>query len=304
MDIMIIIVALILVGYIAKVSKILSEDHILALNNIVIYMGIPSTIFLNVLENVRVDQLSEFLKLPILVFLMSAFCIITSYYVGKALKMSDKSLGAFILLCTLGNTSFMGYPVINGFYGAEGLTRAIFWDMGSVIVIMGLGTYIGLKMSGAKKNVALEIMKFPPIVAGVFSTLLVVLGFNLSYMPSIIVETLTYFSQATIALIMISLGLSLSPSALKFGMFYGLVASVIRLLLAPAFTFGASEFVLDNTLDRNVAVLQSGTSSAMMSLVFAIQYDLDIKMIASGCFITTVVSIGTLTALYHILNFI
>jgi len=43
-------------------------------------------------------------------------------------------------------------------------------------------------------------------------------------------------------------------------------------------------------LDKSVLIMESAMPTAMMSLVFALLYKLDVKLVASACFITTILS--------------
>ncbi|MDK2988185.1 MAG: malate permease [Methanothermococcus sp.] len=122
MEIMIIIVLLILTGYLSKYFGILKESDRLTLNNIVVHIAMPSTIFLTIMKNVSPADLPQFLKLPVLIFLTFVICGFIGYLIGRLLKLNKESLGGLILVCALGNTGFLGYPVIYGFYGTEGLT--------------------------------------------------------------------------------------------------------------------------------------------------------------------------------------
>ncbi len=303
MDIMIIIILLILTGYLSKYFNILKESDRTVLNNIVVYIAMPSTIFLTIMKNVSPIDLPQFLKLPILIFLTFVLCGMIGYIIGKFLKLNKKSLGGLVLVCALGNTGFLGYPIIYGFYGPDGLTRAIFCDMGSVFASLLFGTYIGIKFgeNHNDKSVIRELLKFPPLMTGVFSTILVFFGYNICNFPDFFIKTLNYLSNATIPLIMLSLGLSLSPSSAKFGTMYGIIASFVRLGIAPLIVFILSYALLITGLEKNVLILESAMPSAMMSLVFAVLYELDIKLVSSACFITTVVSLMVLPIIHSLL---
>ena len=304
MDIMIIIVLLILTGYLSKFFNILRESDRTILNNIVVYIAMPSTIFLTIMKNVSPVDLPQFLKLPFLIFLTFVICGFIGYLIGRFLKLNRESLGGLILVCALGNTGFLGYPVIYGFYGTEGLTRAIFCDMGSVFASLLIGTYIGIKFGKNKnsdKSVIKELLKFPPLMTGVISITLVFFGLSIGSFPEFFIKTLNYLSNATIPLIMLSLGLSLSPSSAKFGAIYGVIASIVRMGIAPLIVFVLSSIFLIDGLDKNVLILESAMPSAMMSLVFSVLYGLDVKLVASACFITTVVSLMVLPILQSIL---
>ncbi|WP_456371738.1 AEC family transporter [Methanocaldococcus sp.] len=293
MDVVLIILTLIMVGYISKVLNILNEEHAKILNSIVIYFAMPSTIFLTIIKNVSSNQILNFLKLPIIIFISFMLVGLLSYLLGKYIfKLDDKKLGGLILVSMLGNTGFLGYPVILGMFGEEGLARAIFCDLGSVFATMLLGTYVGIRFGKSKnKSVLKEMIKFPPLLTGIFSIILTIFNFKLNYLPNFLLKSLNYLSSATVPLIMMSLGLSLSPKSLKFGIFWGLVASLFRFIISPTLSFTLSDIIKIVGLDRNVLLVESSMPSAMMSLVLGTLYELDIKLIASSIFITTTLSL-------------
>ncbi|NPA63102.1 MAG: transporter [Methanococci archaeon] len=292
MDVVLIVLILILTGYILKIFNILKEEDAKTLNSVVIYATMPSTIFLTILKNVAPSQIFEFLKLPIIIFVSCFIVGILAFITGKYIfKLENNKLGSLILVSMLGNTGFLGYPVILGMFGYSGLARAIFCDLGGVFATMLLGTYIGIRFGKGKgKNVLKEMIKFPPLITGIFTIILAFFGFKLSYLPNFILKSLNYLSSATVPLIMMSLGLSLSPRALKFGVFWGIVASTFRFLVSPSIAFTLSDIFNVCGLDRKVVLVESSMPSAMMTLVLGTLYELDVKMIASSIFITTVLS--------------
>ncbi len=289
---LLVIIFLIISGYLLKYFNILQEDDRVVLNKIVVNIAMPSTIILTILKNVSPELLPQFLKLPIATFTTFVICGVLGYVVGKYLKLPRESLGGLILVCALGNTGFLGYPMIYSFYGIEGLTRAIFCDMGSVFASLLFGTYIGIKFGSknSDNSVIKEMLKFPPLIASIISILLVSLGISISDIPNTLLEFLKYFSNATIPLIMLSLGLSLSPRYAKYNLSYSLMVSGFRMILSPTVALIISSILLINGLDRNVLILETAMPSAMMSMVFSILYGLDIKLVSSACFITTVLS--------------
>ncbi|MBW9220219.1 AEC family transporter [Methanothermococcus sp. SCGC AD-155-N22] len=238
-------------------------------------------------------------------------CGIVGYILGRYLKLERRSIGGLILVCALGNTGFLGYPVIYGFYGDPGLVRAIFCDMGSVIASLLIGTFVGITFGESIKeegNTSIYIIKrllrFPPFIACILSILFIILGIGIEDIPTFLVDTLNYLSKATVPLIMISLGLSLSPSSTKFGIKYGIIALLVRMGVAPLLAAILSMMFLLEGLERNVLILQSAMPSAMMSLVFSLLYRLDIKLVASACFITTITSLVFLPILKGILTLV
>ena len=307
MEIMLLIISLIFVGYISKYLGILKEEDRSVLNNLVVYITMPSTVFLTIIKNVSPDELPLFIKLPISIFFIFTLCGILGYLVGKYLRLERKSVGGLILVSALGNTGFLGYPVIYGFYGDPGLVRAIFCDMGSVIASLLIGTLVGITFGESKGENATSLyiikrlLRFPPFIACILSICFIILGIGVEDIPNFLVDTLNYLSRATVPLIMISLGLSLSPSSTKFGIKYGILALLIRMGFAPILAVIFSTLFSIEGLERDVLILQSSMPSAMMSLVFSLLYRLDVKLVASACFITTITSLVFLPILKEML---
>jgi len=307
MEVMAVIVSLIFIGYISRYLGVLREEDRSVLNKVVVYISMPSTVFLTILKNVSPKELPLFIKLPILIFLIFTICGVIGYILGRCLKLERKSIGGLILVCALGNTGFLGYPVIYGFYGDPGLVRAIFCDMGSVIASLLIGTFVGVTFGEGKeeKNTSLyilkELLKFPPFLACILSILCVTLGIGIKDIPAFLVDTLNYLSKATVPLIMISLGLSLSPGS-TYTIKYGILALLVRSGVAPLLALLLSLLLSIEGLERKVLILQSAMPSAMMSLVFSLLYRLDVKLVASACFITTISSLVILPMLKKILG--
>ncbi len=302
MEVILEIIILILSGYFLKVLNILKEEDSKVLSRVVIYLTMPSTIFLVILKNLNPCQISSFLKLMVIIILTFSLCGLLAYILGRFIKLDKKSLGGLILVCMLANTGFLGYPIILGMFGEHGLVRAIFCDMVSVFITMVLGSYVGIKFgSGEGKNVFVEMIKFPPLVTGVLSILLVIIGFKLSYLPNFILKSINYLSSATVPCIMISLGLSLSPRAIQYSLSISGLACLFRFLLSPTFAYLFSIIFGVYGLDRDVLIIESSMPSAMMSFVLGTIYNLNTKIISSAIFITTVMSFFVLFTLKFIL---
>ncbi|WNY27570.1 AEC family transporter [Methanolapillus ohkumae] len=302
MDIIFVIVILILLGFFLKYFGILSEKDKVALNNIVIYVAIPATLFLSLLRNVDAKDLGSYFKLTIFILIITLACAVLAYGIGKLLKMDIKSLAAFILVACCGNTAFMGFAIATGFYGVDGFIRAIFCDTATLFVIIILGTYLGIKVSGRKVSLLKQVVRFPPMIAWVVTIVLVILGFQISMLPAFVVTTLGYLSGIMVPLIMISLGLSLSPKYLKVAAIPAILVTVIQLFFAPALAVILSNFFALSGLDRNVAILQAGMPPAMTPLVFSEIYGMNSKLISGATFLATVVSLVSIPALHMMLD--
>ncbi|MCL2549637.1 MAG: AEC family transporter [Methanimicrococcus sp.] len=303
MDIILVIIVLILLGWVLKSLGILSEKDKVALNNAVIYVGMPALVFNSMLRNVHADELLSFFKLTVFILAVSAVGALVSYIVGKKiLKLPPKSLAAFILICTCSNTAFMGFPIITGFYGTEGFTRAIFCDVASLFLVIALATYLGSKVSGQKVNVLKQILKFPPAIAWGLSLVLILLGFDMSVVPSFISSVLELLSGIVVPLIMLSLGISLSGKYLKFALIPAVAVTAIQLFVMPVAGILALPLFQFAELDKKVAVIESGMPPAMTPIIYAEIYGFDTKLISAATFLSTTVSLASIPALHLIIE--
>ncbi|MGB2758223.1 MAG: AEC family transporter [Acidimicrobiia bacterium] len=83
---------------------------------------------------------------------------------------SDATFGALLLTTALGNTSFIGFPLIEWLRGGHALGPAVVYDQfGSFLGITVLGTIIGARYGTADRQSWLRVIKavvtFPPFLA-------------------------------------------------------------------------------------------------------------------------------------------
>ncbi|MDE1893444.1 MAG: AEC family transporter [Xanthomonadaceae bacterium] len=88
---------------------------------------------------------------------------------GPRLGWSRQRIGALVLVCGLGNTSFMGYPLIQALHGKAGLALAVVADqLGCFPVLASAGIVVASLYSGRvpqPRVIIRRILTFPPFVA-------------------------------------------------------------------------------------------------------------------------------------------
>ncbi len=102
--------------------------------------------------------------------------LLLSLLLSRILGWSREVVGVVTLVAGIGNTSFMGFPIINSFFGSAGLKIAVIADQaGSFIILSTLGVLVIALCSGQKPTLALilkKIITFPPFIALCISLLL------------------------------------------------------------------------------------------------------------------------------------
>jgi predicted permease len=194
------------------------------------------------------------------------------------MKYDKKTMACLILCCGLGNTSFVGYPILKYFYGEQSLQYAIFVDQpGSFLILSTFGILVATYFSASSldtKQMGLRLIKFPPFLIFILALFLqkeLITG-NTFYI-------LDLLGKFMVPLAILSLGLQFKLSLkeiewkkLSAGLFY-------KLLLAPFIVFVLFYYVFDKQGELyTVSVLECAMPPMITSSILAIEYNLDEKL--------------------------
>ena len=150
---------------------------------------------------------------------------------GKLFGWSRKLVGCLILTAGLGNTAFIGFPVIEAIYGTEGLKTAILIDQpGTFVVLSTFGIALAAIFSKGQPNIKViskKILLFPPFIMFFLALLLNVLGYSF---PEDIKEVFQRLGSTVTPLALVSVGMQLRIERqskhwgfLALGLFFQLV---------------------------------------------------------------------------------
>lgn len=290
------IIFLILIGYIAKRIGLLKSEDSITLNKIVINIALPSLIFL-AMFGADLSNIKILLPITLICIITGSLCGLLVYIFSRVNGYSKKTKWTLVGTSALFNSGFLGYPVVLGIFGAAGLVRAVFYDMGSTILFLCLGILFILIFEGTYTSIIKRTLLFPPLWGIILGILANILHLNPGFIP---LNVLKYLSGAAIPIIMISLGLSLEAGGLKNYFGAASFVTVTRLMISPLIAISLVYILGLHGLEGTVTVVEAGMPSAMLSLVLAATYDLDINAAAACIFLSTVVSMITLPILISI----
>ncbi len=287
------IVIIIIIGYACRRLDFLKSEDTQTLNKIVVYIAIPALIFLT-MYNADLSNINAFGTITIVCITVGLISGIITYVFTYINGYSPKTRWGVVVASTLFNSGFLGYPVTLGVFGSAGLVRAVFFDVGSTILFISFGVFFLILYGGRYQDIIKRSILFPPLLAVILGILA-----NLLQIPlgSVIPSVLDYLSGAAIPLIMLSLGLSLDFRGIKEYFPLASFVSALKLIISPVIALFVVGFLGLTGLDRTVTILEAGMPSAMLSLVLAITYELDMKATTACIFMTTSLSIITLTLL-------
>ncbi|MFT5451963.1 MAG: putative permease, partial [Enterobacterales bacterium] len=162
---MVIILCLIL-GVVSRQRQWIGIESIVPLNNFIIRFALPAVILISI-PKLEIDIT---ILLPILtpwaLLLFNLFVIIT---ISHYFKWSREVKGALLMVATLGNTSYLGFPLVNAFWGAEAMPFAVIYDQIGNFFLLAIYGAIVLSIYGSEKtnaqNIIKSIVSFPPFIA-------------------------------------------------------------------------------------------------------------------------------------------
>jgi len=287
------IVLMIIIGYACRRLDFLKGEDTQTLNKIVVYIAIPSLIFM-AMYSADLSNIKTFGTITLICITVGLISGIFAYIFTYLKGYPSKTRWGVVAASTLFNSGFLGYPVVLGVFGASGLVRAIFYDVGSTILFISFGIFFLIIYGGSYQEIIKRSVLFPPLLAVIMGVIA-----NLLHLPlgSVIPSTLNYLGGAAIPLIMLSLGLSLEFKGIKE--YFGIASfvSALKLVISPLIAMIVVGLVGFTGLDRTVSIVEAGMPSAMLSLVLAITYDLDVKATVACIFLSTALSMISLTIL-------
>lgn len=280
--------ALVALGTLLRTVGLLKADDTRPINNVLIYIGLPALIFTTVQPAPISGNLIE---ISLLAWGITLAGLAAAWLLSKALKLPRPTAGAFILCAAFGNTGYLGYPLATALLGDAGLVRAIFYDVfGTVAAVLTIGILVAGQMGEheGRINPFRELFTFPPFIA-----LLAALALRSVVVPAVVSDWLVGLSKIAVPLIMLSVGLSLKPHAVRDRL--GSVGAVgaIKLLALPLIGFALGSVVMRDAEAVRLLVLQAGMPSMMLGLVIGMRFKLDVDFIASAILVTTVASVLT-----------
>jgi len=295
------ILFLMLLGYTLKRTKIFPEQMSQVLNLFIIYISLPAII---INEVPKITFSSEILIPVFIAWTTTILGAISILIFSKIFNWNRNTTGALLLVGVLGNTSFIGIPMVSHYFGTQGLPYVIIYDQ--IGTFLALSTYGAIVIAiysdnnGAKvsvQGILEKIFKFPPFIA-----LIIAFALNgVEYHPDLS-KSLATLGNTLIPLALISVGYNLQLKIPKNDMSPFLLGIVNKLILIPIFAFiivyvfGFEGFITD------VSLLESAMGRMITAGVVASMAGLSPKLVSSILGYGIFISIATIAIVFELIQ--
>jgi len=215
------------IGYLLKSLHFWGTQEGTIFSKTVLYVTLPCFILL-ALAGAELNK--EAIIIPLIFIAGTIVSGIIGFFLSRIMKLPKPSAGAFILACSVGNTGFLGYPLIIEVFGNKGLPWAAIIDQfGMSLPLNTLGiavaSYYGTGRNNGSK--ALTLLKSPPFLASLVALFLI--GRQIPAFLHPLWHSMELLRDATVPLIMLFLGISLQPSSLNKEWLPAAIAVILKL---------------------------------------------------------------------------
>lgn len=276
---LILVFSLIAIGYIAKKSGRFPKNAADVLNHYILNIALPAIILLNV---PKLPDLSDVFYPMVIHWGALVINVLLILMVGKILKLSRSVIGALIMVSSLGNTAFLGIPMVTSLFGEKAVVYAVIYDqLGSGIGFILYGAFLVPMFSATDSKVTFtavmkKLFTFPAFLALVVGFCL--RGVVLPTQLNLIIENI---AATLIPVVMIAVGLQMKfRHPLKTFKSLG-VGLVLKLVCMPLITLGICSILDWNSLPAKVSVIQSGMPPMVVAGAMAIAINLEKQLAAA-----------------------
>ena len=277
-----------------------SNSHV-TLNQFVIYISIPAL----ALFYIPKIEIATDLLFPLgIAWIGFGLSFLFFAGLGKLFGWSKKLIGCLILTGGLGNTAFVGFPVIEALYGKEGLKTAIIVDQpGTFMVMATFGIIVAALYSRgtpSPKAIVTKIIFFPPFIA--FFVAMMMNVFKFDFVPDLQSVFQKLGSTVTpIAMVAVGLQLKFDKRSRHFN--FLALGLFFKLMITPAFFYLLYIIIFNQSgLAIEVSVLESAMAPMITASVIATSNGLKPKLSSMMIGIGIPLSFLTLAFWYWILN--
>jgi hypothetical protein len=300
MDNFVITIACLLTGMGLKRMRTFPGQTGTVLNLFVIYISLPALILLKMPELSFSSQLLVVVALPWVLVLLSALAVLT---LARLCRWDRPTTGCLLLLVPLGNTSFLGIPMVRAFFGEAAIPYALLYDQfGSFLALATYGSLVLAWYGGDGERptpaaVVKKIAVFPPFLALILALLLRLAP---SY-PAVFLELLRALAATLVPVVMIAVGYQLNLQLSRAVLGQMGIGLALKLVAAPLAALGLCQALgLEGEAVR-VAIFEAGMPPMVSAGALAILADLSPSLTAALVGAGIILSFATLPLLFQLL---
>lgn len=268
-----------------------------SVSTVSIYVLSPALVFSTFF---RADFNVEYVQMIVfsILFLVSFILLSKLYCLWRGHTRSMEN--GLILATAFMNAGNYGAPIILFAFGEAGFYYAVSFMVIQSVIMNVFGVYYAFRGQSGAGQAVQKVFQMPATYAVITAIFCQFIPWSL---PNYVMMPVDLLADAAIPVAMLLLGMQLAE--LKLGQVDRLdvtFASMSRLLLSPMIAYFLLLFLNTSDLLQHVLIILVSMPTAVTTTMYAVQFNAKPTLVSSITFITTLMSIGTVTILLALLS--
>ena len=291
-NIMLILLAIVIVGYVAGKLKYMGGDFDRRLSNIIIDITCPALILSSTMGGKLPDRslILPLLGISLLTYVLLA---IAAWTLPRWLTKKSEDRGTVGFALMFGNVGFIGYPIVGAIFGHEAVFYAAILNVVNTLSVFTVGVML---VNGERQRMAFQskILVSTPMISAYLAILIVALGID--NIPSVISQPITMIGGITVPGALLIIGSSMSRLSWRMMLGSGVVyvTTAFRLLILPLLLYVIFRAMGFDSLVVNINTLVIAMPVATYGTILCLRYGRDTALITEITFISTLLSVLTI----------
>lgn len=289
---MLILLAIVIVGYVAGKLKYMGGDFDRRLSNIIIDITCPALILSSTMGGKLPDRslILPLLGISLLTYVLLA---IAAWTLPRWLTKKSEDRGTVGFALMFGNVGFIGYPIVGAIFGHEAVFYAAILNVVNTLSVFTVGVML---VNGERQRMAFQskILVSTPMISAYLAILIVALGID--NIPSVISQPITMIGGITVPGALLIIGSSMSRLSWRMMLGSGVVyvTTAFRLLILPLLLYVIFRAMGFDSLVVNINTLVIAMPVATYGTILCLRYGRDTALITEITFISTLLSVLTI----------
>ncbi len=302
--------ASILVNIVAPVVLVAGVGFILAktmcidarpFSRVMLYFFTPALVFGSAY---RAQLNSEYFSIAVFELVITALLGVITWLLIQAFRYDRLTASAFALGVMFVNAGNYGLPLIQFAYGTEGIARAVIYFTLSAILTQTLAVFVASAGHATVRDALINVFKLPmvyAVVLGLIFNQLHVLNEQI-VLPEPIMKAVDLAASAAVPLMLTILGIELAGVKIENDRGPIALATAVKLLITPLLAFPLAALLNLQGITRAVSIIEASMPTAVTASIIAVEFNARPKIVTGIVFVSTLISVITLTVLLGILK--
>jgi predicted permease len=210
------------------------------------------------------------------------------------LRLNRPDLSAFLMVVMFSNGGNYGLPVVMFAFGSEALSIGTVYFVVSAMLTYTIGVFLAAAGKRSVGQALAGLTKIPAIYA--VAAAFVVIGTGIS-VPATLMRPIGLLSDAALPMMILVLGMQLERATFPDRPMAVALAVVLSLVASPFVALGLAWLLNLSGGARQAGVILASMPVAVITTIFALEFDIAPAFVTSAVFVSTLLSPLTLTPL-------